>query len=392
MGQRGYRTIREDIYNLSSRLIHFRKDSGRDFIWALKDVSFELDKGETLGIIGPNGAGKTTTLRLLAGITKPTEGSISVTGRMGVLIELQAGFHPELTGRENVYLNGSILGMTTKEIARKFDAIVDFAELKDFIDTPVKRYSSGMMVRLGFSVAVHVEPEVLLVDEVLAVGDVAFQSKCYQKMGKLLDEGCALVFVSHNMAAMQRMCKRVIWLDKGQIREVGEAGSVCNSYSNYMISSSSDKGVYTNIPVDYSDPDIYLKSVEVYGRNSEEVNKVWLDDECTIRVVFETKKRLVKPSFLIGIRNENNLEVAVLHSKAQGDSADFEGTGVVNCVLPNLSLLPGAYRLRFSILEGTRQRALLSASNASQFRVVSESPEWMLARAIFIPGHKWTFE
>ena len=173
-GRMGYRTLREDIYGLSSRLIRPGKDVDKDFIWALRYVTFQVEKGETLGIIGPNGAGKTTILRLLAGITKPTDGSISVKGRMGVLIELHAGFHPELTGRDNVYLNGSILGMSRKEIERKYDAIVEFSGLEDFINTPVKRYSSGMMVRLGFSVAIHVDPEVLLVDEVLAVGDYAF--------------------------------------------------------------------------------------------------------------------------------------------------------------------------------------------------------------------------
>jgi lipopolysaccharide transport system ATP-binding protein len=234
LGQGGYRTLREDISILVTRRFN-RGDSDRGHIWALKDVSFEVKEGETLGIIGRNGAGKTTILRLLAGVTKPTSGSVSVKGRMGVLIEIEAGFHPELTGRENIYINGSTLGMSRKEINRKFDSIVEFSGLEEFLDTPLKRYSSGMNVRLGFSVAVHVDPEILLVDEVLAVGDLAFQSKCYERIGGLLDKGCALVFVSHNMAVMQRMCKRVMWLDKGKVVEDGLAGGVCNAYSNSMI-------------------------------------------------------------------------------------------------------------------------------------------------------------
>jgi len=398
-GQIGYRTLREDLYDLTGRLISLtgkgKAHSYKEHIWALKDVSFQVDKGETLGIIGPNGAGKTTTLRLLAGITNPTEGRISVNGRMGVLIELAAGFHPELTGRENIYLNGAILGMTRKEIKRKFDAIVDFAEIEDFIETPVKRYSSGMMVRLGFSVAVHVDPDVLLVDEVLAVGDIAFQAKCYERMSNLLDRGCALVFVSHNMAAMQRICKRVIWLEKGRIREDGEAAEVCNAYANRMISTSArdaDAGGTGGIAVEHADPDISLKSVEVYGKNSDEVNKVLVGDECTIRIVFETRRRLEKPAFLIGIRNEDNLEIAVLHSKAQGDSTDFEGVSAVKCVLQHLSLFPGVYRLRFGIGEGARPGALLYAQNAGQFQVVSDSPGWTLMRGILLPAHKWAFE
>jgi len=394
-GLLGYRTLREDVYQLSSRLVRLKKGGDQNYIWALRDVSFQLERGETLGLIGPNGAGKTTALRLLAGITKPTGGKISVKGKMGVLIELQAGLHTELTGRQNIYLNGSIMGMTRKEMARKFDAIVDFAELQDFIDTPLKRYSAGMLVRLGFSVAVHVEPEVLLVDEVLAVGDLAFQSKCHARMGELLDRGCTLVFVSHDMAAMQHVCKRVIWLDKGEIRADGEAGDVCNSYSNYMISSldkHADATSSGSIAVDYSDPDIFLKSVEVCGKESNELNKVLLGEECTIRVVFETKKRLAKPAFVIGIRNENGLEVAALHSKAQGDSIDFEGRAVVKCVLQNLSFLPGIYRLRFSIAE-RGLGPLLYAHNAGQFQVLSESPGWLYSKTgVVLPSNEWSFE
>ncbi len=395
-GQVGYRTLREDLYNLTGQLIHLRRGNrnyyeGR-YIWALKDFSFQVDKGETLGIIGPNGAGKTTTLRLLAGITRPTQGNILVNGRMGVLIELQAGFHPELTGRENIFLNGAILGMTRQEIKRKLDDIVDFADIEGFIDTPIKRYSSGMMVRLGFSVAVHVNPDILLVDEVLAVGDVAFQAKCFAKMGELIGKGCALVFVSHNMVVMQRMCRRVIWLQKGRIREDGEAVEVCNSYSNHMISSSGDEAVSTGVAVDHAAHNISLKSVEVHGKSSEQVNEVLAGEDCTIRVVFEAGQRLVKPAFQIGIKRADGLELAILHSKAQGDSIDFEGTGTVKCRIPNLPLLPGVYSLRVAILAGDRPGTLLSAENTVQLRVLSSKPGDLLTCALILPEHEWDYE
>ena len=241
-GQAGYRTLREDIYDLSSKLIRLGKGDDSGFMWALRDVSFEVSKGERVGIIGRNGSGKTTMLRLLAGITKPTQGTISLQGRMGVLIELMAGFHPELTGRENVYLNGAIMGLSRKDIQGKFDEIVSFAELEEFIDTPIKRYSSGMHVRLGFAVAAHLEPDILLVDEVLAVGDAAFQKKCLGKMGEVTHEGRTVLFVSHNMLAVQGLCTRTIWLQDGKLVADDQTDRVI---SKYLDTGSS--GVTANI-------------------------------------------------------------------------------------------------------------------------------------------------
>jgi len=244
-GQTGYHTLREDLYNLTGSLFHLRKkrleDADEKHILALKDVSFQIEQGERVGIIGRNGSGKTTLLRLLAGITRPTHGKIAVKGRLGVLIELMAGFHPELTGRENIYLNGAIMGMTQKEVRRKFDEIVAFAELEDFIDTPIKRYSSGMHVRLGFAVAAHLDPEILLVDEVLAVGDAAFQKKCLGKMGVAAPEGRTVVFVSHNMTAVQSLCERTFWLHDGKVMADGDTGTVISSYLQTSSSASTER-------------------------------------------------------------------------------------------------------------------------------------------------------
>jgi len=201
-----------------------------DFIWALKDVSFEVKQGEVVGIIGRNGAGKTTLLKVLSRITEPTEGRAKIKGRIGTLLEVGTGFHPELTGRENIYLSGAILGMTKKEMDRKFDKIVDFSGIEKFIDTPAKRYSSGMWVRLGFAVAAHLEPEILLVDEVLAVGDATFQKKCLNKMQDAGQEGRTVLFISHNMSAITRLCERVILLDEGKVAKDGPSHQVVNVY------------------------------------------------------------------------------------------------------------------------------------------------------------------
>jgi lipopolysaccharide transport system ATP-binding protein len=233
-----YRTLRDAIANAFTsprRLLSSaarNSSNGREDLnfWALKDISFELKRAEVLGIIGRNGAGKSTLLKVLSRITEPTCGHADTWGRVGSLLEVGTGFHPELTGRDNIFLNGAILGMRRFEIARKFDEIVAFAEVERFIDTPVKRYSSGMYVRLAFAVAAHLEPEILFVDEVLSVGDAAFQKKCLGKMSDVARQGRAIVFVSHNMTAVQSLCDRVLWLDKGLVRQDGPAGSVMSAY------------------------------------------------------------------------------------------------------------------------------------------------------------------
>src|SRR5689334_14859949 len=215
---------------LVRKLLSIRKRK-EDF-WALKDVSFNVQRAEALGIIGHNGAGKSTILKLLSRITTPTNGDIMINGRLSALIEVGSGFHPELTGRENVYLNGSILGMTRREINKKLDSIVEFAELRQFIDTPVKRYSSGMYVRLGFSIAAHLNPDILLLDEVLAVGDAAFQRKCIARIMELKQAGTTIIFISHDLRAVQQLCDRVILLNKGRIEADGDPAQTIASYQS----------------------------------------------------------------------------------------------------------------------------------------------------------------
>jgi lipopolysaccharide transport system ATP-binding protein len=228
-------SLRDAVTALMAAPFRSRPDADalkEEEFWALQDVSFEVQTGEAIGVIGPNGAGKSTVLKLLSKILRPTRGTARTHGRVGALIEISAGFHPDLTGRENVYLQGAILGMSRAEVSRKFDAIVDFSGIRDFIDTPVKRYSSGMNARLGFAIAAHVDPEVLLIDEVLAVGDFAFQQKCYERLREFRRSGAAIVFVSHNMQAIVSLCDKAILLRPGRGPIVGSVGEVANLYAS----------------------------------------------------------------------------------------------------------------------------------------------------------------
>ena len=244
VGRFRYKTLRDTLMDVPKALVR-RFRGGHAYqdetIWALKDVSFEVRQGEVVGIIGRNGAGKTTLLKVLTRITEPTEGYAEIHGRVGSLLEVGTGFHPELTGRENIYLSGAILGMKKVEIKKKFDEIVAFAELEKFMDTPVKRYSSGMYVRLAFAVAAHLEPEILLVDEVLAVGDAAFQKKCLGKMGDVAKAGRTVLFVSHNMVAVQSLCKRVIWLHEGKIVGDGQPAKIVSDYLKTSFSTLTEQ-------------------------------------------------------------------------------------------------------------------------------------------------------
>ncbi|MDH3554784.1 MAG: polysaccharide ABC transporter ATP-binding protein [Deltaproteobacteria bacterium] len=271
--QEGYRTLRDTVthalvspFRRAQKLLRGQAYGAAELdetIWALKGVSCEIKRGEVVGIIGSNGAGKTTLLKILSRITEPTEGYAEIHGRVGSLLEVGTGFHPELTGRENVYLNGAILGMKKAEIERKFDEMVDFAEIEKFIDTPVKHYSSGMYVRLAFAVAAHLEPEILLVDEVLAVGDAAFQRKCLGKIGNVAKEGRTILFVSHNMVAVRNLCNRVIWLDKGTVHQSGASDEVSYAYLRESVKVESVKDARSFIASLPPDEIVQLEAVDI---------------------------------------------------------------------------------------------------------------------------------
>ena len=277
LGARGpaYRTFREAIMAAMAaplgRFRHLAGGSGQaERIWALKDVSFEVQPGEVIGIIGRNGAGKSTLLKVLSRITEPTEGCAEVRGRVGSLLEVGTGFHPELTGRENIYLSGAILGMRAAVTRRRFDEIAAFAEIEPFLDTPVKHYSSGMYTRLAFAVAAHLEPEILLIDEVLAVGDAAFQKKCLGKMGEVAQSGRTILFVSHNMGAVRRLCPRTAWLHAGRLREIGETEDVVLAYLRDTQPSQSPESVRAEIGRLPEDPAFCFRDIRVrqHGRET----------------------------------------------------------------------------------------------------------------------------
>lgn len=291
--QERYTALRDVIADgakgFSKRFRHLkgkgRGSASKDF-WALKDVSFDINQGDRVGIVGRNGAGKSTLLKVISRITEPTTGRIRINGRVASLLEVGTGFHPELTGRENIFLNGAILGMRKAEIHRKFDEIVAFAEVEKFLDTPVKRYSSGMYVRLAFAVAAHLEPEILVVDEVLAVGDVAFQRKCLGKMREVSKEGRTIFFVSHNMAALRSLCENAYWFEKGCLREIGLVNDIVDLYEKeniYQAGSSSASGIFANeargieihcVNAYIRDDDTTKLRIEIQGLASQKISRM----------------------------------------------------------------------------------------------------------------------
>lgn len=283
-----YLTLRESIIeSLTSPFKKFRKLDEKNTFWALKDINFEIEPGEIVGIIGRNGAGKSTLLKVLSRITEPTKGKVELYGRVASLLEVGTGFHAELTGRENIYLNGSILGMKRFEIQRKFDEIVDFAEIEKFIDTPVKHYSSGMYVRLAFAVASSLEPEILIVDEVLAVGDAQFQKKCLGKIGDVAKGGRTVLFVSHQMGMIAQLCERCILLEKGNLITEGKTNQVINTYLNKQATDYSSYNYDQNKAKDKSAFIVYQKLVNIQGN---QINEITNEDP----IILETKIRVNK--------------------------------------------------------------------------------------------------
>ena len=274
-------------------------NNSSDTIWALRDVSFELKKGEVLGIIGRNGAGKSTLLKILSRITDPTVGKAEISGRISSLLEVGTGFHPELTGRENIYLNGTILGMRKQEVKLKFDDIVEFSGIKKFIDTPVKRYSSGMKVRLAFSVASHLEPEVLLIDEVLAVGDADFQKKCLNKMENVGQKGRTVLFVSHNMAAIENLCSRVIWIDNGQIKQDGQAFEVIESYMSSFVQTEKKGYNLRNTKTREGSGEIRYDEIELLTTDGQPQEILRSGDSVVVRIHYHAKEIIKTPYFVI---------------------------------------------------------------------------------------------
>lgn len=320
-----------------------QKDHGNrhgEYVWALKDVSFSVDQGEVLGIIGSNGAGKSTLLKILSRVTAPTSGRIRVRGRVASLLEVGTGFHPDLTGRENIYLNGAILGMKKSEITRKFGEIVDFAEVEKFIDTPVKRYSSGMYVRLAFAVAAHLEPEILIVDEVLAVGDAEFQKKCLGKIGDVAHEGRTVLFVSHNMAAIRSICNRGLWIDHGGIVLFGDVGKVVSEYLNRSSQDSIESKNLEGIPrVNDLGKKIRLTQID-FNNNQPVVH----GEFAIIQIEYNAFQFIDSIAFGIGFNSIEGTRILSLDSDLSFNTYNLEtGKGRLTIKIDQFFLQPGRY-------------------------------------------------
>lgn len=365
-----------------------------DVIWALKDISFEVKQGEVLGIIGRNGAGKSTLLKILSRITEPTAGQIIINGRVGSLLEVGTGFHPELTGRENIYLNGAILGMRKSEMDGKLDEIIDFAEIEKFIDTPVKRYSSGMYVRLAFAVAAHLEPEILLVDEVLAVGDVQFQKKCLGKMKSITGEGRTVLFVSHNMGQIANLCNRVMLINDGSIIRDGDSNAVVEEYIRSSISVINNKSNSGNI---LESEYVTLKSLSIYGEDADALPKT--GKPLNIELLFDFKIPITSPGVRVFIRTLQGVELLYLTSTPFGGLVVEKAEGKIRFKLSidELLLTAGQYVLAVGV-NRVGQADYLPLREACQFEV---SPNDYYSVGIHLINtkvglmaarHKWSFQ
>jgi lipopolysaccharide transport system ATP-binding protein len=343
-----YRTLRESLASAAAGVLRRPPaDAGRDF-WALEDVSFEVQPGEVVGVIGRNGAGKSTLLKILSRITKPTAGRVELGGRVGSLLEVGTGFHPELTGRENVFLNGSILGMSRREIAAKFDAIVQFAEVERFLDTPVKRYSSGMYVRLAFAVAAHLEPEILIVDEVLAVGDAAFQKRCLGKMGEVARGGRTVLLVSHNTAAVRNLCTRGVLLGGGRVVRAGSAAEVLEEYLRDGPTDGRAEFDLAGVPRAGGLAPV-LRRVRLLsgGRPAAGVLA-----GAPLRIEFRLRfpRPAATPQVGVGVNDGWGQRVfSVTSYLSPADLPPLAGDCVVRCDIPAVDLAPGRYALSLSV-------------------------------------------
>jgi lipopolysaccharide transport system ATP-binding protein len=347
--------------------------------WAVKGLSFQVGAGEAVGIIGANGAGKSTVLKLLTRILRPTRGTCDLQGRVGALIEVAAGFHPDLTGRENVYLQGAVMGMKRVEITRAFDDIVAFAGLPAFIDTQVKRYSSGMNARLGFAIAAHLSPQVLIIDEVLSVGDAAFQERCTTRMQKLIADGVPLVFVSHNLPAVLQLCTRAILLENGETRFDGAPADAVRAYQQALAHARPQAA-----PA--SDAAIVISKVELLGPDGCRSDALQTGAPATVRVHYEARRPVQGPHIAVDLHRADGVYCCGVNTRmADRDLGRADGPGVVDLNLLSLPLLPGCYTISVGILDAQCLLPYDLRDRAYPFSVVSGARE----RGLFHLDYQW---
>lgn len=373
--------------------------AANDIIWALKGVSFEINKGEVVGIIGRNGSGKSTLLKILSRITEPTEGFAEIRGRVASLLEVGTGFHRDLTGRENIYLNGSILGMKKWEIDAKFDEIVAFSEIEKFIDTPVKHYSSGMYVRLAFAVAAHLEPEILLVDEVLAVGDAAFQKKCLGKMGDVAKEGKTVIFVSHNMGAISQLCKKGLVLEKGEIKLFSNTQDAIQIYNHSVLAKGNNDSNWPSHILfrikDIDHNDFAITQIEILDKNGKPKGIVSTWDDVVFRIQYHCKRYIERGSVVLELCTFEGYKLFLLSTQPDGTlPLHFEvGSHAVECIVEKFPFASGEYIIGAGLaipqVEWLWHKTELGRLTVMPRDVYDSGLAPTAARALIAVGHFW---
>ncbi len=364
-------SVLETIISIFSR----RSRHPKQDLWAVKDLSFDVYPGQSLGIIGRNGSGKSTVLKLMARILRPTSGRVMVKGRVSALLELGAGFHPDLTGRENIALNASVMGLDQKDVEENFDSIVEFSELGEYIDMPVKHYSSGMYMRLGFSVAIHVQPTILIVDEILAVGDQTFQMKCIDRIHEMKRQGVTIILISHNLDMIRRLCSHLIWLEHGQMRASGPTEEVANEYKEYsnqavgkQMTLQGQEGSFRR----WGSQEIEISAVRFLDAAGDEQSLFKTGDEMVIEIAFIAHQAVPDPEFGLAIFRQDGVHINGPNSHLAGlEMGEVEGPGVVQYHIKALPLLPARYQVTAAVHDSRLLNAYDYHELAYPFRVVT---------------------
>jgi ABC-2 type transport system ATP-binding protein len=366
---KNFRLYHERNHHLKAAILRGRRARYEEF-WALKGIDLEIPHGATFGIIGSNGSGKSTLLKCMARILYPNKGSIQVSGRLCALLELGAGFHPELSGRENVFLNGAILGMSKKDIEKRFDEIVEFAGIETFIDSPVKNYSNGMQVRLGFSIAANVDPEILLIDEVLAVGDQNFQRKCGEKIESFRTEGRTIILVSHSLSSILQLCDQTAWLEKGVVRQIGDSAEIIAEYTGESLAEETRQG--GEIGSRRGNGAVRVEKVRLINEAGHDTTSFKTGDRMTIEIEYEAQRLLTDTVFGVRINTLHGNEVWTSNSRRHGHYIDrLQESGKVSLSLHDLPLLEGTYDISVLVTDKTEQRVYDWLDRQVRFDVTS---------------------
>ncbi len=344
------RSVQEILVSLARRV---PKEIQEQELWVLQNVSFEIEKGEAVAFVGPNGTGKSTSLKLISGILFPNSGSIEVNGRIGALLELGAGFHPDLTGRENIYLNAAVLGLSRSDVQNKIDKIIAFSELEQFIDIPVKHYSSGMYMRLGFAIAVNTDPDILLVDEVLAVGDATFQRKCMERISQLKQQGVTILLVSHDIKSVRQICDRVIWMERGQILADGITESVIQKYLWHAFSTNQEKDKFDN-QNRWGTGDVEITKVTFLDGEGRPQTNFYPEQPFTIQIEYKASKEIENPVFGLAIHRSDGVHITGPNTKFAGHRIEsIYGEGSIKYYVEKMPLLEGVYYVSVAVHDWT---------------------------------------